>query len=126
MTVLGIVNDSLRAHLGLNFGEIAMQLGLYEDDTVEEFLDDGVLVLVVRVGYAFEADLSLLVHSGLRVGCGARMLNRSEVGTKANRQWGQTDDSNALNSCSLAFLYSSISLAASERASLSFCTLSAG
>lgn len=32
----------------LDLSEIAMEFRLYEDDTVEEFLHDGVLVLVVR------------------------------------------------------------------------------
>ena len=38
----------------------------------------------------------------------------------------RTEASNARNSCSFAFLYSSISFAASAWASLSFCTRSAG
>lgn len=43
---------------------------------------------------------------------------------QGRRAAGHTEASNALNSWSLAFLYSSISLDASVRASLSFCTRS--
>jgi len=71
-TVLGII-DSPYAHLGLNFREIAMQLGLHEDDAVEKFLDHLVLVLLVRVGYGFQADFGLFVHSRLGAGCRASM-----------------------------------------------------
>lgn len=43
---------------------------------------------------------------------------------RSDKQSRRTDASNFLNSASLAFLYSSISFVASERASFSFCTRS--
>lgn len=57
-----------------------MEFGLYEDDTVKEFLYDLVLVLVIRVCNRLELDLGLLVDCSLGCGCHASVLYESFSG----------------------------------------------
>ena len=116
-----------------------MQLGLDEDDAVEELLDDLVLGALVR-----RADLGLppqrvLVDGGLHGLCVTGVLKvrncvrQRRAARSQSGKWdaargcvvtGRTESSNALNSCSLDFLYCSISFSASDRASFSFWTRS--
>ena len=118
----------------LHLLEVAVEFGLNQDDAVEEFLHDLVLVGVVRLTDLLLLPLRLLINlrlDGLGVPC---VLSRREPGQVRTGNWargmrlrvamGRTDCSNALNSCSLDFLYSSISFAASDRASLSLWTRS--
>jgi hypothetical protein len=61
--------------LSLNFGEIPMQFGFHKDDSVQEFLDDLILVLVERLGYVSQIDFSLLVDGCLSVRRRSSMLS---------------------------------------------------
>ena len=115
-----------------------MQLGLDEDDSVEELLDDLLLRALVRSADLGPLRLGVFVDRslyGLRV---AGVLHTSTKGDgmaqREHWKWRagactaaeRTESSNALNSCSFAFLYASISFAASERASFSLWTRSTG
>jgi hypothetical protein len=96
-----------------------MQFRLDKDDPVEELLHDLWLVLLVCGCDCLEFGLGLFVHGGLGVRRRAGMLRGLSV-SELGRCVGHTDDSKALNSASLAFLYSSISFKASDLASFSF------
>ena len=104
-----------------------MKLWLYEDNTVEQFLDDFVLVGLVLLGDLCTLGLCFLVNGGLNslnvsgVLVWYQMVVSLGCGLKHE---GRTDASKALKSRSLDCLYSSISLLACVRASLSRCTRS--
>ena len=105
-----------------------MQLRRDERDPVKQLLDHGLLVPRVLLSNLGLLDLSLLIDGGLDGLCVAGVLYMDcepvcmRTRTRVERR---TDASNALNSSSLNFLYSSISFVACVRASLSFFTLSA-
>lgn len=114
-------------HLCLFLLQIAMQFRLDEDDAVQQLLHYSILVFIVCLCDFLELDVRLLVHRSLRIRRGPSVLIiGGQMSARQNVKLSErTDASNALNSCSFAFLYSPISFVASVRASLSFCTRSA-
>ena len=104
-----------------------MKLWLYEDNTVEQFLDDLILVGLVLLSDLCTLDFSFLINGsldGLDVS-GVLVWYQMVVSLGCGLKYeGRTDASKALKSRSLDCLYSSISLLACVRASLSRCTRS--
>lgn len=117
-----------------------MQFWLDEYDAVEELLDDLVFALAVLLRDLLPFHFGLAVDGGLRglsissvlqikraeyKGCVRERASLVSGELNEDVRIGRTDASNALNSISFAFRYSSISFVACVRASLSFWTLSA-
>jgi hypothetical protein len=103
-----------------------MKFGFDKDDSIEQLLDYVVFAFGEGIADGLEFYFSFFVNRRLGIGGRASSLSNHYEITRVNfGGWRRTEDSKALNSASLAFLYSSISFEASERASLSFCILSA-
>ena len=103
-----------------------MKLWLDEDNTVEQFLDDFVLVGLVLLSDLCTLDFSFLINGsldGLDVS-GVLVWYQIVSFGCGSKYEGRTDASKALKSRSLDCLYSSISLLACVLASLSRCTRS--
>ena len=106
--------------------EVTVKLWLDEDNTVEQFLDDFILVGLVLLGDLCTLDFSFLINGsldGLDVS-GVLVWYQIVSFGCGSKYEGRTDASKALKSRSLDCLYSSISLLACVRASLSRCTRS--
>lgn len=105
--------------------QIPMNLGCYENNPVKQFAHHRVPRLFERFRYNIEFLISLAVYSVLCNGYRSDMLTgKVSADVWSSDDMKRTTDSKALNSCSLTCLYRSISLLASARASLSFCTRS--
>ena len=111
------------------FLQVPVQLGLCLGHSLKELLNDLLVVLRESLVDFLELCLGVLVYGCLRVGLRALILEDRREGLQSlplssTHLPALTSFWNAWNSFSLLTLISSISLAASERASLSFCVRS--
>lgn len=109
--------------------EVPVQLGLCLGHSLKELLNDLLVVLRESLVDFLELCLCVLVYGRLRVGLRSLVLEErsrrlQSLPLSSTLRPALTSFWKAWNSFSLLTLISSISLAASERASLSFCVRS--